>query len=232
MRLVRFEDPNALYDRAAAQIERLCAAAVRERSAFHLALSGGRTPHPVYCRLASSSALDWGRVHIYWSDERCVPPTDDRSNYRAAFEALLRQVSIPTGNVHRIVGEAVPVDAADGYEVVLHDRLGPEGRLDLILLGIGADGHTASLFPRDQALAESDRWVVPVHTSARPPWRVTMTLRLINAARNVLFLATGSEKAEAVRSVIAGKPLPAALVNPADGRVTLFADSEAASLLP
>jgi 6-phosphogluconolactonase len=234
MTFLRFETQEALYDRAAERVAEIGTEAIRDRGRFLVALSGGETPLPVYERLASlpyARRPDWSAVDVFWTDERCVPASDARSNVRAAQEALLDQVSIPADRIHRIDGERRPLDAADAYELVLREVLGKEGRLDLILLGMGADGHTASLFPRHQALTEADRWVVPVHASADPPWRVTMTLPLINAARHVLFLVTGTEKAHAVRDLEVGKSLPASMVQPAHGSLAILVDAEAASLL-
>jgi len=231
MKLVRFDTREALFAHAAERFVRIGAEAIGERGRFLVALSGGKTSRPLYERLASSAELDWAAVDVFWADERCVPPTDPRSNYRSAREALLDRVPIPPDRIHRIDGELEPLAAADAYEVELRRTLGADSRLDLILLGMGADGHTASLFPRHQALTEEKRRIVPVHASAEPPWRVTMTLPLINAARHVLFLVVGAEKAEAVRDLADGKPLPAAMVHPTDGTVTFLVDEEAASLL-
>jgi len=232
--IVRFDTQAALYDDAADRFARIGAEAIRDRGRFLVALSGGDTPRPLLERLASpayAKRLDWSVVDVFWTDERCVPASHVQSNYRAAREALLDRVPIPTDRIHRIAGEIDPLAAADAYELTLREVLGKEGRLDLILLGIGADGHTASLFPRHQALTETGRWGVPVHAPADPPWRVTMTLPLINAARHVLFLVIGSEKAAAVRDLQEGEPLPASMVRPADGTLTFLVDAEAASLL-
>lgn len=234
MTIVRFETREDLYDDASDRFARIGAEAIRDRGRFLVALSGGDTPLPVFGRLASPAharRLDWSAVDVFWADERCVAPTDEQSNYRMAREALLDRVPIPADRIHHIAGEIEPLAAADAYELTLREVLGGEGRLDLILLGMGADGHTASLFPRHQALAETDRWIVPVHASADPPWRVTMTLSLINAARHVLFLVTGAEKAVAVRDLQEGEPLPASMARPSDGTLTFLVDVEAASLL-
>ena len=234
MKLVRFDDPEALFAYAAERFAHIGAAAIRDRGRFLVALSGGKTPRPLFERLASpgyAERLDWSAVDVFWADERCTPPDDPASNYGSAHRALLVKVSIPPENVHRIHGELSPLAAADLYELSLRAVLGEEGRLDLIVLGIGADGHTASLFPRHQALTEADRWVVPVHVPADPPWRVTMTLPLINAARHVLMLVAGAEKAGTVRDLASGKPLPASRVQPVDGSPAILVDAEAASLL-
>jgi 6-phosphogluconolactonase len=234
MTIVQFEAREDAYDEAAERVAEIGAEAIRDRGRFLVALSGGDTPRPLLERLASpayAKRLDWSVVDVFWADERCVAPTDERSNHRTARVALLDHVPIPADRVHRIAGEIDPLAAADAYELTLREALGKEGRLDLILLGIGVDGHTASLFPRHQALTETGRWVVPVHAPADPPWRVTMTLPLINAARHVLFLVIGSEKAAAVRDLQKGEPLPASMVQPADGSLTVLVDAEAASLL-
>ena len=231
MTFVRFETQEALYDRAAERVAEIGTEAIRDRGRFLVALSGGKTPRPLLEHLAASAGLDWSVVDVFWADERCVPASDEHSNHRTARVALLDRVPIPADRIHRITGEIDPLAAADAYELTLREILGKAGRLDLILLGIGADGHTASLFPRHQALAETGRWVVPVHASANPPWRVTITLPLINAARHVLFLVTGKEKATAVRDLQMAKPLPASMVRPADGSLTVLVDADAASLL-
>ena len=232
MTIVRFETREDLYDHASERFARLGAEAIRDRGRFLVALSGGETPRPLYERLAASTEFNWPAIHVFWADERCVAPTDERSNYRMIRQALLDRVKIPADRIHCIEGERRPLDAADTYELVLREVLGWEGRLDLILLGIGADGHTASLFPRHQALVETDRWVVPVHAPADPAWRVTITLPLINAARHVLFLVAGTKKAEAVRALEGEESLPASMVRPVDGTLTFLVDREAASLLP
>ena len=228
MKVVRFDTQEAVFAHAAERFVRIGAEAIRERGRFLVALSGGETPRPLYGRLAASAELDWAAVDVFWADERCVPPEDPASNYGLAHRALLAKVSILPENVHRIQGELDPLAAADAYEVELRRVLGTDGRLDLILLGIGADGHTASLFPRHQALTEAERWIVPVHVPADPPWRVTMTLPLINAVRHVLFLAAGAEKAAAVQDLVDGKLLPAGLICPKDGDLTFLIDEEAA----
>jgi len=204
--------------------------AIGRRGRFLVALSGGRTPIALFRRLAEpaqSAHVDWPSVHVLWADERCVPPGDAASNYRGARDALLSQVPVPAQNVHRIEGELPPPVAADLYEDGLRGLLGPDGRLDLVLLGMGADGHTASLFPSHPALTESERWAVAVEGPATPLWRVTMTLPLINAARCILFLVAGAEKADVMRRVQAGEDLPAARIAPTEGELLWLVDREA-----
>lgn len=217
------------FDRAADFVVRTANAAIADRGRFRIALSGGRTPDGLLERLVGQAPLDWSSIDVFWVDERCVPPSDDASNYARACERLLDRVPIPPANVHRIQADLPPRVAADAYEVMLREVLGDDGRLDLVLLGIGADGHTASLFPRHQALHEDVRWVLPVHTGAVPPWRITMTLPLLNASRVVLFLATGAEKADAVRRAVVGEDLPASRIAPVEGRVVWFVDRAAAA---
>ncbi len=220
--------------------------AIRARGRFVVALSGGSTPLHMYERIAAgahASAVDWTRVQVLWSDERCVPSDDAQSNYRMARETLLDHVPIPQANVHRVRGEDEPVEAASAYEGVLRRVLATSaerpggssgGRVDLVLLGLGEDGHTASLFPGMVDVHESQHWVRAVHAPAVvPPWRVTFTPAAINAAVAVDFLVTGSAKAAIVRDVLEGlhRPheLPAQLVAAASGRVTWVLDAAAAA---
>ena len=214
MRPIVFETAESLAEAGAERIAQLAAASIRARGLFSLALAGGKTPLPVYERLARpphAEAVDWRRVHVFWSDERCLRPNDTGSNAKAAQAAWLDHVPVPHEQIHRIEGERRPLEAADAYEIIVRELLGPEGRLDLLLLGMGADGHTASLFPWHQALQETKRWVLPVHVPAEPPWRITMTLPIIHRAKHRLFLVTGTAKAEALQRVMKGDPLPARL---------------------
>lgn len=229
-----FPDPSALAHAAAERFVELAQAAIDARRRFLVALAGGSTPRPVYRTLAGepfASRVDWTRVHVFWGDERCVPPDHPDSNYRMARESLLDHVPIPDPNVHRIKGEVVPDWAASSYEMELERVFGPDGRLDLILLGLGEDGHTASLFPDTTVLEEEEYAVDALYLGKLGAWRVTLTLPVINAARHVLFLVTGEEKADVLARVRSGEPLPAALVQPEAGAVTWMVDSDAASLL-
>jgi 6-phosphogluconolactonase len=180
--------------------------------------------------------ISWEAVHTFWGDERCVPPEDPGSNYRLAHEALLAHVPIPPENVHRIQGELEPTAAARAYERELQDFFcGPKTRFDLVLLGLGSDGHTASLFLGSDALNEIERLAVAAEAiyQDRPAHRVTLTLPTINSARQVLFLVTDSGKAEIVRAVLEGSAghLPAQRVQPTAGQLTWLLDGDAASRL-
>jgi 6-phosphogluconolactonase len=160
-------------------------AAIGERGRFAVALSGGSTPRALYALLAAepyAARVDWDRVDVFWSDERAVGPDDPASNYGMARAALLDHVAVPAANVHRIRGEDAPERAAAAYETELRHEM-PDGRLDLVLLGMGADGHTASLFPGTAAIRENERWVVAHHVAAVAAWRNTLTPVAINSAR-------------------------------------------------
>ena len=245
-----YPDHRSFVDGAAAFIAGLAVESIAARGRFTLALSGGSTPRPIYARLAAADhvdrrydridnriegRIDWGKVHIFFSDERCVPPDDAASNYRTAREALLDHVPLPTGNIHRIRGEADPVQAALAYEQDLQSvfRTSSVPTFDLICLGMGDDGHTASLFPGTAALRERERWVVAQYVAAARAWRVTFTAALINAARHVVFLVEGAGKSETLRRVIEGlyQPdvLPAQLIQPISGVAHWLVDAAAAA---
>lgn len=212
-------------------------------------LAGGSTPRSMYARLAApphASSVDWSRVQVLWGDERCVPPDHEASNYRMACEALLNHVPIPQASVHRIHGEDDPAEAATVYERVIRRVLrtpsGPPreslgARIDLVLLGLGEDGHTASLFPGHAVMSDNPAWVRAVYVPASvavAAWRVTLTPVIINATVEVAFLVSGAAKAGIVRQVLEGprsRPpeLPAHLIAPAEGRVRWFLDAAAAA---
>lgn len=219
--------------------------AIRARGRFTLALAGGETPRSAYTLLADGTytgSVDWTRVHLLWGDERCVPPDDPRSNYRMARLALLTRVPVPPQQVHRIRGEDEPVAAAAAYETLLRGLLGsagadgpPERGPDLVLLGMGPDGHTASLFPGLGAVRERVRWVVAERGGPGALWRVTLTPVVLNTAREVAFIVSGAGKAGALREVLEGPlapdRLPAQAVRSASGRLTWLVDSAAAAAL-
>src|SRR5262245_29806910 len=172
-------DPAALADSAARQFVERCQAAIDARGSFSVALSGGSTPRDLHLRLASpplAQQVDWAHVHVWFGDERCVPPDDPQSNYRMAYETLLSKVPIPPRQVHRMHGELPPDQAADEYEHDLRDFFKDEPpSLDLILLGMGDNGHTASLFPGLNAVHEQRRWVVAEYVAEVGMWRITLT---------------------------------------------------------
>jgi 6-phosphogluconolactonase len=237
-----FRDPSALAQGAAEHIVARGAEAIAARGRFLLTLAGGSTPKAAYETLASDAyarRLDWSRVHVLWGDERCVPPGDSQSNYRMAREALLDRVPIPSDNIHRMRGEDDPEQAAAAYELLLrellHDPGGPDladTGLDLVLLGMGNDGHTASLFPGGRAVRERVRWVVAEYGAAVAMWRITLTPVVINAAKDVVFVVSGPGKAARLHDVIDGPHtpdlLPAQVVEPVQGRLTWLVDEAAA----
>jgi 6-phosphogluconolactonase len=229
--------PNgaALAEAAAEHFVAQAAEVMDARGRFLVALAGGSTPRATYTLLATdpfASRVDWSHVHVFWGDERCVPPDHADSNYRMAREALLDRVHIPAENVHRIAGELEPTQAAASYERELKVILGADGRLDMVLLGMGSDGHTASLFPSTAALEERDWWVIENYVEKLGTWRITLTLPTINRARQVTFLVAGPSKAAPLARIRAGECLPAGLVQPAEGRLIWLADRKAAGQSP
>jgi 6-phosphogluconolactonase len=201
-------------------------AAVAERGSCALALSGGQTPEPVYRQLASLSSIDWQRVAVFFADERGVPPDHADSNYRMVHLALLSRVPIPSSNVHRMEAERPDRDAAARE----YERLLP-ARLDVLLLGMGADGHTASLFPGSAAVEERHRLVLPVLGPKPPAQRLTITPPVIEAARKVAVLATGADKAAMVERALAGPLAPKAVPAQLARRGVWFLDRAAAAQL-
>jgi len=230
-----FSSPELLADAVALHIVNCAANAVAVTGRFTIALSGGSTPAAAYRRLATPDSRlptpDWQRTHVVWGDERCVPPDDLRSNYRMAKEALLDRVPIPADQIHRIRGEDDPEKAAMEYERELRGLLGSEG-LDLVLLGMGEDGHTASLFPGQAAVHETARWVIAVPAPDGTMWRITLTPAVLNAARNVTFVVAGPSKAARLQQVLEGPfapdVLPAQAIRPVQGRLTWMVDEAAA----
>ena len=219
-----------LEDPSGATAERIAAVA---GAGGHIALTGGSTPRAAYERAAALD-LDWSAATLWFGDERCVAPDDPRSNYGMAKSALLDRLSGPQPVVHRMEGERGPHEAAESYEQELRQALGDRPRLDLVLLGLGPDAHCASLFPNAPALDERRRLAVGVEVAGLAPYvpRVTLTLPVLNAARAVIFLVAGADKAEAVARAFGGEPDPAApasLVAPADGTLTLLMDADAAA---
>jgi 6-phosphogluconolactonase len=219
-----------LEDPSGATAERIAAVA---GAGGHVALTGGSTPRTAYERAAVMD-VDWSAATLWFGDERCVAPNDPRSNYGMAKSALLDRLSGPQPIVHRMEGERGPHEAAESYEQALRHALGDRPRLDLVLLGLGPDAHCASLFPNDPALGEASRLAVGVDVPGMDPYvpRVTLTLPVLNAARAVIFLVTGADKAGAVARAFRGEPDPAApasLVAPADGTLTLLLDADAAA---
>ena len=245
VRIERFPTADALMAGAAEHFVSDALQAVRASGRFAVALSGGATPRRLYEMLASpayAGRVDWSRVHCFWGDERCVLPADPASNYCMTREALLDHVPVPHANVHRIRGEDAPARAAAMYERELRQAFatqeGPPGlavgrRFDLVLLGMGDNGHTASLFPGLTAVCENQRWVVAEHIAEM--WRVTLTPPVLNAAVHVAFVVSGAGKAAMLHRVLEGPSnpsvLPAQAIVPVDGVLDWLVDADAAARL-
>ncbi len=208
--------------------------AVASRNRFSVALSGGSTPRRFYELLARApfrEQVAWERCHVFWGDERCVAQTDPRCNARMAREALLDHVPVPAHQIHAVDGAVDPSDGARRYELALRGFFADlPPRLDLVFLGLGPDGHTASLFPSTPVLAERSRWVAEVLPEGQELWRVTMTAPLLNQGRTIAFVVQGREKAPVfarLLSVPPGKsPLPARLIQPEEGGLLWLVDRE------
>lgn len=239
------ENTAALATRAAQHFTELAEQAVAARGRARIAISGGSTPKAAFQLLGDPSQpwrarMPWESIEIFWVDERCVPPDHPDSNYRMTREALLDHVPLRPEQIHRMEGELDPEEGAARYESGLRNSFRLEGAevpvLDLVQLGMGPDGHTASLFPHSAALDELGRLSVANHVQNKDAWRITLTWPVINQARSVFFLIGGAGKAAILREVLLGardpERLPSQLIRPASGILTLILDRAAAALLP
>jgi 6-phosphogluconolactonase len=238
-RLTTCADPEAVAERAASEISHRLQAARSERQVAHIALSGGTTPAPTYELLARTPEL-WEEVDVWFADERCVPPSDEQNNYRLVAGTLLRPARVGHSRVHRMEGELGAEEGARRYAEALRARVAGEpgdgngaGQgppvLDVIVLGIGEDGHVASLFPGSSTLEREHDVCLPVHDSPKPPpERITLSLGVLRAARRCVLLATGAEKARAVSAMLAepSPVVPASLLR--RERLTMIVDDAAA----
>lgn len=232
-----FKNTQLLAQEAAEIFVKLSIQAIKQRGIFTVVLSGGNTPRVLFETLASSlfsSRVEWPKVHFFWGDERLVPPNDPNSNYNLAKETLLAPLHIPEENIFRILGEKVGSEAAANYRSVLKQyfKSNEFPCFDLVYLGLGIDGHTASLFPDTKAIQETNLAVVENYIPKLDSFRVTLTFPVFNNARNVVFLVSGSEKAKVVASVLEEKDslekLPSQLIKPVEGTLTWMLDSTAA----
>ncbi len=233
-----FDDPTSVAVAAAGLFAEAAAAAMQSKGSFCAALSGGSTPRRLYEELAKQPWRDqiaWEKVFLFWGDERYVAPTDPLSNQKMTHEALLDHVPIPPANLFPIPFAASAGESASLYETTLRTFFGAEPRFDLMLLGLGADGHTASLFPGTAALAETNRWVCPCRPQVTGPDRITLTFPVINRSAAILFLVTGQDKAPVIEAVLDKKnnqaALPVQQVQPVQGQITWFLDKMAAGHL-
>ena len=229
-------DASALALEGAERFVSLAHEAIDQRGRFCAALSGGRTPEQMFQLLAEDpyrSQVLWQKVEIFFGDERCVPPDSPESNYHTASESLIRKVPIPGDNVYRMRGEIDPNEAAIEYGQMLKEKFG-DGGLDLVFLGMGPDGHTASLFPGTEALRETRHRCVANYVPKLGAWRITMTAPFINRASAVLFLVAGADKAQRVAEVLEGPPdperLPSQLIRPDPGKLLWLLDAAAAGM--
>jgi 6-phosphogluconolactonase len=242
LELRKLTTPQDLFQAAADEVLRAAAEAIAQRGRFTIALSGGSTPRNMFALIAANASgnLPWEKMFFFWGDERHVPPNDPESNYRMAKETLLSKVPVPSANIFPVPSENPDAAAAaQAYEETLRKffavSAGDFPRFDLILLGMGPDGHTASLFPETAALQEKSRLVVANWVEKMQTSRITFTLPVLNAARCVAFLVSGADKAPVLHEVLEGKApgekYPSKLVQPTDGKLIWFVDRAAASEL-
>lgn len=235
-------DLSALSRAGADEFTHCAREAIAQRGRFTVALSGGSTPRATFSLIAADQSnpaqrLPWEKIHVFWGDERHVPPTDPQSNYLMAHQTLLSKVAIPPENVHRIPAELDTADAASDYENDLHTFFQPVKsewpRFDLIMLGLGPEGHIASLFPGSPAMNENSRWVVSNWVDKLRADRITFTFPVINHAAEIMFLVGGEDKAEILQRVVRQheRGLPAAKIEPVSGRLLWIVDKSAAKLL-
>lgn len=233
-----YEDKDVLSQAAADNFVELAQKSIQKNGRFTVALSGGSSPRECYELLSThdyKDRVEWDKVFVFWGDERYVPETDKRNNAKMAIDAFLSKVPIPDKNIFRIPFASTPEKSASEYDKMLHKFFkDQEPVFDLIHLGLGENGHTASLFPETDVLDEKDKWVSEVFVVEQDMYRVTLTEPVINKARNIVFLVYGENKAEIVYNVIAGpkrpREWPAQLINPVQGNLYWFLDEAAASV--
>jgi 6-phosphogluconolactonase len=235
-----FDDPPSLFRGAADEFASQAIEAVRAHGRFTVALSGGSTPKSLYSLLATNASLPWDKIYFFFGDERHVPPDNPESNYRMARESLLSKVPIPPQNIFRVPAENPDANkAAEAYEQTLRKFFDSPAKgfphFDMILLGLGPDGHTASLFPGIPALQEKSRWVVADWVEKFKTHRITLTLPVLNNAAVVMFLVSGQDKAATLQEVLEGKQpgelFPSKLVKPSNGELIWMVDRAAAAQL-
>ena len=233
-------DLEAISHKAAEMFVNTSRTCIASQGNFSVAVSGGSTPRKLYSLLGSaeySPQVDWQRVHFFWVDERCVPKEHEESNFKTVFDRLLSKISIPDENIHRIKGEKDPDKAAQDYEEEVRKFSGTSGlpMLDLVILGMGEDGHTASLFPGSNLLKERIRLAAPVYLERPNRNRITLTLPVLNNASQIIFLVAGHAKADVVYEILGNgrkkERYPAGMIHPAHGSITWLIDQEAAKKL-
>ena len=234
MQVQVFPDLEALSHKAATLFVNLSGKYIASRGRFTVALSGGSTPRILYSLLSSDlyqGRVDWHHVHFFWADERCVPIENEESNFKLVFDLLLSKISVPHGNIHRIKVEEGPEKGAQDYEDRIREFFNTSGFpvFDLIILGVGKNGHTASLFPGSIYLKGDTRLAIPVYVQEMKTHRITLTLPVLNNADHIVFLASGSAKADIITEVLGNRKeqYPAGLVSPVHGNLIWMLDREA-----
>lgn len=239
MKLHIFDDKETMSEQLASWIERLVQDTLKKQDLFTLVLSGGGTPKLLFQKLASDkfkNKIDWKRIHIFWGDERVVPFEDDRNNARMAYDILINHIDIPPEQVHIMRTDIEPELAAEKYEKILHQYFdNTPNSFDLVLLGMGDDGHTLSLFPGSPIIEEHEHWVNSVYNEQQKMYRVTLMPVIVNKASNIAFMVDGAKKANVLQQVIEGpympRELPAQIIKPVKGQLSWFLDKAAAKEL-
>ena len=232
-----FQDSQALAKAAAEKFIQLADQSILTLGRFSAALSGGNTPGSLYKMLAlpeNKARLDWDYIHLFLGDERHVPPDHPESNYRMVREILLNQIDIPLKNIHRVPTELDVHQAANSYEASMREYFeGDWPRFDLVLLGMGEDGHTASLFPHSKGLEDETHWFIANYAPKRDAWRLTLTKNAINAARDILIMVSGKSKAKILKEVLTftgeKEKKPINLISPSNGKLAWFVDQDSVS---
>ena len=239
MELHIFDDKEIMSEQLASWIAHLVQDTLKNQDYFTLVLSGGGTPKLLFEKLASGeykNKIDWKRVHIFWGDERAVPFDDDRNNAKMAYDILINHIDVPSGQVHIMRTDIEPKLAAEEYEKILHQYFDKTSNsFDLVLLGMGDDGHTLSLFPGSPIIEEHEHWVNSVYNEQQKMYRITLMPVVVNKASNIVFMVDGAKKANILQRVIEGPyiplKLPAQIVKPSNGELSWFLDKAVAKEL-
>ena len=239
MELHIFDDKEIMSEQLASWIAHLVQDTLKNQDYFTLVLSGGGTPKLLFEKLASGeykNKIDWKRIHIFWGDERAVPFDDDRNNAKMAYDILINHIDVPSGQVHIMRTDIEPKLAAEEYETILHQYFDKTSNsFDLVLLGMGDDGHTLSLFPGSPIIEEHEHWVNSVYNQQQKMYRITLMPVVVNKASNIVFMVDGAKKANILQRVIEGPyiplKLPAQIVKPSNGELSWFLDKAVAKEL-
>jgi 6-phosphogluconolactonase len=240
MELHQYKDADELSSAAAKWIAGYISATLKKQNRFTIALSGGSTPKKLHTLLAASpykEQIDWSRLHVFWGDERAVPFEDDRNNAKMAFDTLLSHVPVPAGQIHIMRTDIAPAEAAAEYEKILHHYFHAHAKsFDLVLLGMGDDGHTLSLFPGTSVIHEETKLATAFFLKEQDMFRITLTAPIVNRSAGIAFLVAGAGKAPALKEVLEGDydpdKFPSQVINPVNGELHWFLDKAAAAQLP